>query len=328
MADPLHSKRPEPGPPAGPRGGRPPGGWVQLGLACDAGVADRLSDLLGEAGAVAVTLQAEAPGSGDDAGAVYEPAPGESPAWSRTRVIGLFEPDSDTGPVLSFLQGVLGPGVFEPRHAGWLEDRAWAREWQRFAAPLSFGHRLWVCPTGFPPPAGAAAADTCIQLDPGLAFGTGSHPSTAQCLEWLAADPPRDAEVIDYGCGSGILALAALRLGARRAWAVDHDPQALQAARENARRNGLSGAVHAVTPAGLPRLQADVLVANILADPLIELAPRFAGLLRTGGRVALAGILAPQASAVRRACGDGFRLDREERNGDWVMLAGRRTAHP
>jgi len=163
-----------------------------------------------------------------------------------------------------------------------------------------------------------------IDLDPGLAFGTGTHPSTALCLEWLCLAPLAGKRVIDYGCGSGILALAAARLGARDVLATDIDPQALQAAAENARRNHLSKSIRVFAPDELPGDETDILVANILANPLRELAPRFGDLVRPGGLLAMAGILREQVPAVMASFTPAFAMDEVGQRENWAMLAGRR----
>jgi ribosomal protein L11 methyltransferase len=189
-------------------------------------------------------------------------------------------------------------------------------------APMQFGTRLWIVPTGFdaPDPDGVN-----LLLDPGLAFGTGTHPTTALCLEWLDAHPPVDQVVIDYGCGSGILGIAALKLGAREVWAVDNDPQALVATLDNAQRNAVAAQVKPVMPGDLPAMHADLLLANILANPLIELAPRFADFVRPGAALVLSGILAEQADSVSAAYGDRFTLQPPAQREDWVRIVGVRA---
>jgi ribosomal protein L11 methyltransferase len=171
------------------------------------------------------------------------------------------------------------------------------------------------------------AADALVlDLDPGLAFGTGTHPTTALCLEWLDRHPPAGLQVLDYGCGSGILALAALRLGAASAIGVDHDPQALEASEENARRNGLGERLRVYLPDDEPRIPADLLLANILAAPLIDLAPQLARRVRPGGAILLSGILQEQAEAVAAAYRPWFELAPPDRRQEWVRIEGRRGA--
>ncbi|QKT03246.1 50S ribosomal protein L11 methyltransferase [Ectothiorhodospiraceae bacterium 2226] len=265
-------------------------GWLHIIARVDQAHAEAAAEALELAGAAAVTLRdaADQP--------LYEPAPGTTPLWASTEAVGLFPDDTAPEPVLAALVARLGflpIWQVEP-----LEDQDWSRAWLKHFRPLRFGRRLWIVPSGFeaPDPQGLN-----LLLDPGLAFGTGSHPTTALCLEWLDAHPPRDATVIDYGCGSGILALAALRLGAQRVVAVDNDPQALEATRANARKNALEDSLEAVAPEDLPPVQAEAVVANILAGPLIALAPRLTALTAPGGSLVLSGILADQARDVLAA---------------------------
>jgi ribosomal protein L11 methyltransferase len=298
--------------------------WLQVSADVTREAAALAEDVLVEAGAVSVTLQDAA----DDP--VLEPAPGETPLWPRLTITGLFAGEADPLTILAAVHERI-PGV-EWRVAS-LADRAWEREWLRDFRPLRFGRRLAVVPTGMTPP-----ADTVVlRLDPGLAFGTGTHPTTALCLEWLDAlsvaaghSPPplAGALVLDYGCGSGILAIAALLLGAAEAVAVDLDPQALLATRANAAANGVATRISICAPEALPTVlggrKADILVANILAGPLQALLPDFAKRLVTGGSMALSGILAGQESAVSGAAAHWFRLDPPTVRDDWVRLTGQR----
>ena len=288
--------------------------WLELKIDAPSTQVEQLSELLSEAGAVSVTWQdaADQP--------LFEPAPGQTPLWSATRVIGLFPVDTDLAGVVAHVESALGTSLH-----GWradpLADQDWERAWMDEFKPMRFGRRLWICPSWHTPPEPQAVN---ILLDPGLAFGTGTHPTTALCLEWLDAQRLSDRLVIDYGCGSGILAIAAARLGAREVWAVDNDPQALQATRVNAERNAVNACIHTCFPEQLPALRADVLVANILAGPLQELAIRFGQLVRAGGTIALSGILAAQGGAVSAAYEPWFAMARPTRREDWVRLEGRR----
>jgi ribosomal protein L11 methyltransferase len=190
--------------------------------------------------------------------------------------------------------------------------------------PLRFGQRLWVCPSWLVPPDLGAVT---IMLDPGLAFGSGSHATTALCLEWLERQSLTGKSVIDYGCGSGILAIAALKLGARAAWGIDTDPQALAVSRENAARNGIGPELTLFLPAQAPAdMRADRVLANILAGPLMELAARLTAMVRPGGGLALSGMLANQAEEVSKHYMQDFDLTLETRD-DWVLLSGIRRAH-
>jgi len=242
--------------------------WVQLMLGATAGDSERLGDILSELGALAVTFQ----DSGDEP--IYEPSPGEQRLWSQTNVIGLFDGDTDVDQLIAALKQQLGNTTLPECRIQRLADRDWERVWLEHFQPMQFGPRLWVCPTHMAPPDPAAIN---LMLDPGLAFGTGTHPTTAQCLEALGEIDVAGQRVLDYGCGSGILAIAAALLGAETVWAVDIDRQALLATRENARRNNVSKRIETGLPTELPaNLQYDVLLANILSGPLIELAKTLA----------------------------------------------------
>jgi len=301
-------------------------GWLQISAVLRPEQLAPVEERLLAAGALAVTLQdaADAP--------VLEPAPGEMPLWPQLSVTGLFAADRDPLALLAELHAAA-PGV--EWHSAALADRAWAREWLRDFKPLRFGERLAVVPHGQEAPANAVV----VRLDPGLAFGTGTHPTTALCLQWLdglarpapqgAVNAPLEgACVLDYGCGSGILAIAALRLGASTAVAVDLDPQALLATRDNAAANGVGDRLTTCPPAELAAVlgeqKADILVANILAGPLQALMPEFADRLAAGGAIALSGILEDQAAALAAAAEPWFRLEAPVSSNGWTRLAGHR----
>jgi ribosomal protein L11 methyltransferase len=267
-------------------------------------------------GALSVTLT----DSRDDA--VLEPAPGEIRLWPATRLQALFVDGTDAAAVSGALAQRLGVerSRIQPRI---IEDRLWEREWLKDFHAMRFGARLWVCPRHEVVTDPAAVV---VLLDPGLAFGTGTHATTAMCLEWLDAHCPRGARVIDFGCGSGILAIAALKLGAARAWCHDIDPQALLATAQNAQANGVASAmVICATPAELPAA-TDVLLANILSGPLCALAQSFAQLVRPGGHVILSGLMAHQAAEVTAAYDAWFDTTTIAVREDWVALhAARRV---
>ncbi|RPI13213.1 MAG: 50S ribosomal protein L11 methyltransferase [Lysobacterales bacterium] len=289
----------------------------QTQLTIDLGAHDPgpIEEALFELGAVAVTLEDAA----DDP--VLEPAPGETPLWPTVRLHAIFEARDDARSAadeVSRRWPDLPPAAVEG-----LPDKVWEREWLKDFRPMRFGRRLWVCPGGLP--AGDPEA-VRIELDPGLAFGTGTHPTTALCLEWLDAEELTGARVADYGCGSGILAIAAARLGASHVIAMDIDPQALLATRENAVRNGVAHRVAPTDDPALPEAAIDVLVANILAGPLVALAPLLAAALRTDGRIALSGLLAGQADAVTAAYRPWFDIRLAAARDGWALLAGRRRA--
>lgn len=285
---------------------------IELGCA-DPGPAERACHALG---AIALSLS----DAGDEP--LLEPAPGETPLWRETRLGALFVESAEPALIAATLTAVLGLPDDAIRCER-VADRVWEREWLRDFRPMRFGRRLWVCPGGQQAPDPAAIV---LELDPGLAFGTGTHATTALCLEWLDAHLAAGSTVLDYGCGSGILALAALRLGAGGATAFDIDPQALVATRDNAARNALAErltiAQHADTIAG----PFDLVLANILAGPLRMLAPELAGHCRPGGAVLLAGLLDAQAAEVAEAYGPWFDIETAARRDGWTALAGRRRA--
>jgi ribosomal protein L11 methyltransferase len=289
--------------------------WLELKIDSDAQRAPALADDLTAMGALSVTLSdvRDEP--------IYEPALGTEPLWRHTRVTALFDADVDAHAVVAELVRRFGPWIEAAATIGHLADQAWERTWMDHFAPMKFGNSLWICPSWMEPPDPAA---TNIRMDPGLAFGTGTHPTTALCLEWLDAHPPCNHTVIDYGCGSGVLAVAAAKLGAALVYAVDNDPQALTATRENAQRNDVGRCIRTYAPEQLPAIRADTLLANILANPLLELAPVFSGMVIPGGHVVLSGILAEQAHDVLRAYEPWFEMEAPAHKKQWVRIDGRR----
>lgn len=266
-------------------------------------------------GAIALSLA----DAGDEP--LFEPAPGTTPLWHEVRLRALFPETPEPSLLAATLEVVLGL----PATAICVEqlaDRVWEREWLKDFHPMRFGRRLWVCPAGQRP---VEAAPVVLELDPGLAFGTGTHATTALCLEWLDARPLGGLSLLDYGCGSGILALAALKLGAAAATAFDIDPQALLATRENAVKNGLSGQVAVMSAAEAIASPFDLVLANILAGPLVDLAPRLAAHCRPGGAIALAGLLERQADEVAQAYRPWFDIETSAERDGWTLLAGRRA---
>ncbi len=289
--------------------------WLQLIIPTDEQGAEMLSDTLMELGAASVTLQdmQDQP--------VLEPVPGTTPLWSQTRVIALFDASVDLAAVVEQLQQHCRCEI--PQWKGeQLEDKDWVRAWMDDFKPMPFGQRLWVIPSNFTPPQPDAVN---ILLDPGLAFGTGTHPTTAMCLQWLDAHPPTDKRVIDFGCGSGILAIAAVLLGARHVDAVDLDPQALIASRDNAEKNQVADNISTALPQQFDPEPVPLLLANILAAPLVELAPLLTRLCQPGADIVLSGILAEQANKVLAAYRPAFDIHIWKQQGDWVCLAGTKT---
>jgi ribosomal protein L11 methyltransferase len=301
--------------------------WLQLTLIIDRDRVEPVEAALENAGALAVTLD-DADDEPHDpvAGSVWEPAPAAHPLWRRMRVTALFEDDAAGSMAAQAAADAVGPQALAPPSVAPLDDRPWERLWLEEFRPTCFGNRLWVCPRG-ERPEGADAPDwpgVILGLDPGLAFGTGHHPTTALCLEWLDSLPLAGKRVLDYGCGSGILAIAALKLGAAAAAAVDHDPQALDATRDNAIGNGVLERLQVYRPDQVPPDPADVVVANILAGPLLELAPRLAALAASQSLLALSGILHHQAGSVADAYDRYFRIEVAEVRDEWALLTGQR----
>ncbi|MBD8492746.1 50S ribosomal protein L11 methyltransferase [Pseudomonas syringae] len=289
--------------------------WLQIRLAISPEQAETYEDALLEVGAVSVTFM-----DAEDQ-PIFEPELNTTPLWTHTHLLALFEADTEADLALAHLRLLTNAEL--PEHsAEVIEDQDWERSWMADFQPMRFGRRLWIVPSWHAAPEPEAVN---LLLDPGLAFGTGTHPTTALCLEWLDGQDLKDCNVLDFGCGSGILAIAALLLGARQATGTDIDVQALEASRDNAGRNGLAAErLPLYLPDDLPAQQADVLVANILAGPLVELAPRLTGLVRSGGRLALSGILAEQGEEVAAAYAEAFELDPIANRDGWVRITGRR----
>ncbi len=282
--------------------------WQKLIVEIDPESRERIEESVVELGALSISLE----DAGDEP--LLEPAPGETPLWSALRLIALFPDEVDRETVNAAL--ATGETRWER-----LDDRDWERVWLADFKPECFGGHLWVCPHGEKTPAAGAV----VRLDPGLAFGTGRHPTTALCLEWLATAPLNDRTVVDYGCGSGILGVAAAVLGAARIVAVDIDPQALLATRDNAAANGVRERFTISAPEDLAPEPADILVANILSGPLVRLAPQLAAAVRPGGALVLSGILDEQAAQVRAAYAPWFdELAVTTRSG-WVRIDGERN---
>lgn len=292
--------------------------WQQFSLEAGDLNPELIADFFGSQGALSVSFvdAADQP--------LFEPEPGTTPLWSATRVTGLFAEDADLSSLTQQLKSTFGAAAFERLGVETLADQDWERVWLDQFHPMQFGRRLWVCPAGQRPDYDKDAV--LIDLDPGLAFGTGTHATTALCLQWLDGHPPDNQRVLDYGCGSGILAIAALKLGAAAVWGVDIDEQALWASRENAARNGVDAGLMTGLPEALPDQRFDLLLANILANPLIELAPRLAGLVRAGGDLVLSGILGEQAVTVRAAYERWFSLSETVERDGWVCLHGIRES--
>jgi len=289
--------------------------WLQAHLTIDKEKAPLIELLFENLGAFSITLG----DAGDEP--LLEPAPGVSPLWRSTRVSGLFSADTDCDHLRSAIDQALNRDVSRHLEMETLEDQAWERAWLDNFHPMRFGRRLWICPAGQRP---ERQDGLFIDLDPGLAFGTGTHPTTALCLQWLDGAEIKDSVVMDFGCGSGILAIAALKLGARQVTAVDHDPQALQATHDNAAKNSVLRQLRIQDTETVPDDQVDLLLANILAGTLIELEPKLADHTRPGGKIILSGILSEQAVQVINAFTPHFEMRPPERQEEWVLIEGRR----
>lgn len=290
--------------------------WIQLKINTSGSHAEQLGDALIESGAVSVTFQDthDTP--------VFEPLPGETRLWGDTDVIGLYDAETEMVDIVATLEQEPLLGVGFKHKIEQLEDKDWEREWMDNFHPMRFGERLWICPSWRDIPDPTAVN---VMLDPGLAFGTGTHPTTALCLQWLDGLDLQGKTIIDFGCGSGILAIAALKLGASRAIGIDIDPQAIQASRDNAQRNNVSDRLELYLPKDQPaNLSADVVVANILAGPLRELAPLISDLPKSGGYLGLSGVLATQAEGVAEAYEEKFTLDPVAEREEWCRITGRR----
>ncbi len=291
--------------------------WLQIKIDTTPAHAEVLEELLLATGANAVTLEdgADQP--------LFEPTRGTTPLWQQTRITGLFDAEQDSKVMIEALQSgwgsVFPDQPFPAARLEILEDKDWEREWMENFHPIQVGNRLWICPSWKEAPAPEA---TNLVLDPGLAFGTGTHPTTFMCLEWLDQHDVSGQTVIDYGCGSGILGVAALLLGAEKAYGVDNDPQALIASRENTDRNSLPAESFDVYyPGEIGEVKADLMLANILAGPLIDLAPTLAVLVKDQGNLVLSGILSHQADEVIAAYRPWFDFKPVHQKEEWVCLS-------
>lgn len=300
--------------------------YLELSLRCSEAEQPRYENALEDVGALAVTLldaDAETPNER----AILEPGVGEMPIWGEVALSALFDAEADPLLLLAALEA-FDPGL-DWSGAGFrkVEDQDWERAWMDQYVPLHFGARTWIVPWNQELPEGADATDAAvIRLDPGLAFGSGTHPTTSLCLQWLdslaASGELQGRQVLDFGCGSGILALAALKLGAAQAIGVDNDPQAIVATRDNGERNGVGEHLQVFLPQDEPAARYPVVVANILASALDALADLLASRVVSGGRIALSGILAGQEDELLARYGEWFDDLRVAREDDWVRIDG------
>jgi ribosomal protein L11 methyltransferase len=290
--------------------------WISASITTDAGHAEKLSDALFEAGAISVSVEDAEAGTEFETPQFGEPGSPETPLWRTSRVVALFEPSEDVGARIAEAQAKVSLGDTPVEYTE-VAEQDWVRLTQSQFDPIRINERLWIVPSWHQAPDPAAIN---LELDPGLAFGTGSHPTTRLCLEWLCDNVSHGDRLLDYGCGSGILALAAAKLGAGEVVGVDIDERALEAAADNAARNGvtlrLASSKRAITET------FDIVVANILTNPLCVLAPLIAGRVAAGGRLALSGILATQADEVIAAYAPYIALHVGATLDGWVRLEG------
>jgi ribosomal protein L11 methyltransferase len=290
--------------------------WKQLRIHTSERKVSKLESHLEGLGAISITLE----DSADDP--ILEPALGETPLWDNTCIVALFENDIS---IELINQRLCKYGKANLSDLNWedIEDKDWEREWIKDYQPIKCSDNLWICPSWMDAPIEGAVN---LKLDPGLAFGTGTHPTTFQCLKWLAQQDLRGLSIIDYGCGSGILGIACLLLGAKEVIGIDIDPQALLASLDNTQRNGLPDEAFSVyLPEDAPDTKADIVLANILAGPLIELAPLLNSRLKANAKICLSGILAEQENAIIDAYSKHLEIREVFNQENWLCVIGEKT---
>ena len=304
--------------------------FLELSLIIRTEQQPRVEEALEDLGALSITLR-DADAETPDEQAIFEPGVGELPLWPTITLDALFDEHVDRRGIAAALGDLLQ--WLEPDQLSFRDvaDQDWERAWMDQFKPMAFGHRLWIYPWNIEPPVddgniGRSDASTrvVVRLDPGLAFGSGTHPTTALCLEWLDGLDLHGRTITDYGCGSGILAIAALKLGAAAAIGIDNDPQALTASADNAARNGVADRLTLFLPEDRPDGATDVFVANILAGPLDTLAPTFAAAAKPGAPFAISGILAGQQDELLTRYAEWFEDLRADLRDDWVRISGHR----
>lgn len=292
--------------------------WWQLSVQSNAAELEQTEDSLLELGAVAITLS----DAKDEP--LYEPLPGDAPIWQHSIVTGLFTQQKSLEALYDGLIQRLPEHQIHTAKKAVVDDQDWSRVHLQYFKPIQCADKLWVVPSWHEAPDPTAIN---IQLDPGLAFGTGGHATTALCLGWLGKNDIKNQSVIDYGCGSGILAIAAYKLGAKELHSVDIDPQALVASRENAIRNDIDPTLLNITlPDTFKSDPVDLLIANILSGPLVEFAPKFSSLVKPGGQILLSGILQTQADDIKQAYLPYFELDPICSKDGWIRVSGTRRS--
>ena len=290
--------------------------WIQINAIVAEPIAEPLSDAFMEANAASVTFE----DAKDQP--IFEPELGTTPIWQQTKVIGLFDAEVDGQAIITLLKQMVPDVADTAFKVEQLEDKDWVRAWMDQFKPMQFGDNLWIVPSWSEPPKPDAIN---LMLDPGMAFGTGTHPTTSLCLTWLDQHAPKDLNVIDYGCGSGILALAAQKLGAASVAGTDIDPQAITASYQNAERNNETIPFNLVEDFNSEPV--DLLIANILAGPVKELSGEFDRLLKPGGTLVLSGLLASQAAGlIEHYASIGITLDTSQQLDEWGLLAGKKQA--
>ncbi len=290
--------------------------WWQLSIQCTAAELEQTEDVLLELGALSISL-ADAKDE-----PLYEPLPGHTPVWQDSIVTGMFDNKHTPEQLYHDLSSRLPSHLVSSIRQSQLEDQDWVQAYRDHYFPIQCGEKLWIVPSWHEAPDPHVVN---IELDPGLAFGTGGHPTTALCLAWIAENNIYDKTVIDYGCGSGILAIAACKFGAGKILGVDIDPQAIDASRQNAERNNIDEAHFALSlPKQMDRSPVDLLIANILSGPLVQLSSGLAELVKPGGKILLSGILREQANEIQLAYQPFFELDPVCVKEDWIRVTGTR----
>jgi ribosomal protein L11 methyltransferase len=295
--------------------------WIELSVTTDAAQRERVEAALEDVGALSVTLS-DADVDTPDERAIFEPGVGETPVWNGVVLQALFDAATDRAGLIHALTDLIpefSPEQFSFRDVA---DQDWTRAWMADFKPMQFGRRLWIFPWNIEPPPDPDRV--IVRLDPGLAFGTGTHPTTALCLQWLDSRDLAAKTVIDFGCGSGVLAIAALKLHAARVVGIDNDEQAIIASRDNAERNGVSEKLDLYTPDRFEPFESDVLVANILAGPLHDLTPMFARCVKAGGCFAISGILEGQHSELLTRYAEWFDGLETTIHDGWIRISGTR----
>ena len=292
--------------------------WQQLKIQLHSEDASSFEQILFDSDAISISyLDAE-----DQP--VFQEEPGSTPLWDNTFLLCLFNTKTDLGSLLNKLRCNTKVLNNKSLNIELIEDQDWERSWMKDFEPIQFGEKLWICPSWLSPPEPNAVN---IKLDPGLAFGTGNHATTSLCLRWLDQADVRGSEVIDYGCGSGVLSIASALLGAVKVHSVDNDPQAISATIDNSRRNKVPGDVLTTyLPEAVPPVHADILIANILERPLIDLSEKFAELVKKGGYITLSGLLEEQIPSLLSCYDRWFDMEAPQVEQGWVLLCGTRKS--